>query len=47
MPRYVKIWDINKVLNYIDSLPVNEELSYKQLTQKLVVLLMILGTRRK
>ena len=32
MPRYAKIWDINKVLNYIDSLPVNEELSYKQLT---------------
>ena len=47
MPIYVKIWDINKVLNYIDSLPVNEELSYKQLTQKLVVLLMILGARRK
>ena len=47
MPRYVKVWDINKVLNYIDSLPANEELSYKQLTQKLVVLLMILGARRK
>ena len=26
-PRYVFIWDIEKVLSYLNNLPINEELS--------------------
>jgi len=47
LPRYVKIWDINQVLEHYNKLPENSLLSLKELTHKLVLLLMILGARRK
>lgn len=47
LPKYSRIWDINVVLKYYDSLPPNELLDLKQLTHKVAVLLMILGAKRK
>eukprot|EP00794_Sanderia_malayensis_P004314 gene4314-4887_t len=47
LPKYVHIWDINKVLGFYKTLPDNEQLSLKEITQKLVMLLLILGARRK
>ena len=47
LPKYVQIWDINTVLNFYNSSPDNEFLPLKDLTQKLAMLLMILGARRK
>ena len=38
-PRYTHTWDVNKVLTYIVNMPDNSELTFKQLTQKLVILL--------
>ena len=47
LPRYVQIWDINTVLNFYNRRPDNYLLPLKDLTQKLTMLLMILGARRK
>ena len=41
MPRYQHCWDINKVLDYIKSLPANENLSLDMLTGKLAILMAI------
>jgi len=43
LPHYAKIWDINQVLEHYNKLPENSLLSLKELTHKLVLLLMILG----
>ena len=45
LPKYTQIWDINQVLDYYTNLPDNEELGFKYIVKKLVML--ILGARRK
>ena len=47
MPKYGEIWDINIVLDYYEKQKDNKELNMMQLTQKLTLLLMILGSQRK
>ena len=47
LPTYVKTWDINMVLELFDHMGDNSNLSFKDLTRKLVVLLLILGARRR
>ena len=47
LPRYMHIWDINLVLRYYNSIRNNEELNFKYLIKKIVMLFMILGARRK
>ena len=47
LPKYVKTWDINMVLELFDHMGDNSKLSFKDLTRKLVVLLLILGARRR
>ncbi len=44
LPKYMEIWDVEQVLTYLRSL--NFELSLKQLTHKLVMLLAILTGQR-
>ena len=44
-PRYTKIWDVNKVLSYLNRLEPNGSLSLKQLTLKTATLLTILAGR--
>ena len=45
LPKYAQIWDINQVLDYYTNLPDNEELEFKYLVKKLVMLFLILGAR--
>ena len=40
-------WDINILLTDYDNMPPNSELDLKCLCMKLVILLLILGARRK
>ena len=47
LPRYVEIWDINEVLTYYYNMPGNENLTFFQISRKLVMLLSILGMQRK
>ena len=47
LPKYVKTWDINMVLELFDHMGDNSKLSFKDLTRKLVVFLLILGARRR
>ena len=42
-PRYLAIWDVDKVLSYFNSKEHNDKLSCKELCYKTVTLLMILG----
>ena len=42
-PKHFYIWDVNKVFQYFRSLPNLEDLSLKQITLKLVVLLTLLS----
>ncbi len=46
-PRYVEIWDVDKVLSYFNNKNHNDQLSFKELCTKTVTLLMILGANRK
>ena len=46
-PRYMHIWDINLILTYYNSIANNEELDFKYLVKKIVMLYMIIGARRK
>lgn len=46
MPRYQHCWDINKVLEYVKSLPANEDLSLGVLTKKLATLMAITAPKR-
>ena len=41
------IWDTNLVLTYYNKIGHNKELEFKYLLKKIVMLLMILGARRK
>ena len=45
LPKYKQIWDINQVLDYYTNLPDNEELEFKYIVKKLVMLFLILGAR--
>ena len=45
-PKYVFIWDVEKVLNFMDSLPVNKELSPKILTLKVATLMSLTAASR-
>ena len=47
LPSYVQIRDTNHVLDHYNKLPENSLLSLKELTHKLVLLVMILEARRK
>ena len=38
-PHYTETWDVDRVLNHLSSLGENSQLSLKQLSQKLVVLM--------
>ena len=46
LPKYKKIWDVGQVLTYVRSLTLNSELSLKQLSHKLVMLLALLTGQR-
>ena len=46
MPRYQHCWDINKVLEYIKTLPDNHDLPSKTLTGKLATLMAITAPKR-
>ena len=46
LPKYKKIWDVGKVLIYLRSLTLNADISLKQLTHKLVMLLALLTGQR-
>ena len=41
------IWDNNLILTYYNSIANNEELDFKYLVKKIVMLYMIIGARRK
>ena len=45
-PRYCFVWDIETVLRYLRSLPINKLLSKKMLTLKLTILLSLTSTSR-
>ena len=45
-PRYSFIWDVNMVMSYNDSLPINEYLSLKELSVKLIVLMALYNAHR-
>ena len=47
LPKYVSIWNMNKLLTYYDNMGPNSELKFKQLYRKIAVLFMLLGARRK
>ena len=47
LPKYTQVWDINQILDYYTNLPDNEELEFKYIVKKLVMLFLILGARRK
>ncbi|CAG2191649.1 unnamed protein product [Mytilus edulis] len=46
LPKYSKIWDVNKVLTYFDIISDNEQLSLLELSQKLAMLFMLLSGQR-
>ena len=45
-PRYTFVWDVSKVLSYLNSLPPNDSLSVKDLTHKLTMLLALTAAAR-
>ena len=45
-PRYTETWDVDGVLNHLTSLGENSQLSLKQLSQKLVVLMALVQASR-
>jgi hypothetical protein len=46
LPRYQRTWSVDVVLIYLRSLPRNEDLSLKLLTQKLAILLALTAPQR-
>ena len=46
LPRYCKTWDVNLVLQHIGSLGHSQELSFKDLTLKLVMLVALTTAQR-
>ena len=47
MPKYTSIWDISLAFDYCNSTETNDNLQFKDLVKKTVMLFMILGARRK
>ena len=47
LPRYMHVWDINLVLTHYNRIGHNEDLEFKYLVKKIVMLFMIFGARRK
>jgi len=45
-PKYTEIWDVSIVLSYLQSLSPVEKLSLKELTLKLVVLILLVSGQR-
>ena len=46
LPKYTITWNPDIVLNHFNSLPVNDELTFKQLSHKLATLLCLLSRQR-
>ena len=46
LPQYGHIWDVNIVFDYLRTLPSNESLSLLKLSEKLVILLLLLSGQR-
>ena len=46
LPKYQEKWDVNIVLNHLDSLPEVEDMSLKQLTLRMCMLLALLTGQR-
>ena len=46
MPRYSSIWDVDEVIKFLVSLGKNEELILKLLSQKLALLMALVGASR-
>ena len=46
LPKYTTTWNPNFVLNYINSFPVNDDLTLKQLSHKLATLLCLMYGQR-
>lgn len=46
IPRYTETWDVDQVLKYILSLPDNQDLSLKQLTHKVTMLMALTSACR-
>ena len=46
MPGYQQSWDVDTVLTYLQTLPKNEDLSLRSLTQTLAILLAITAAKR-
>lgn len=46
LPKYSSTWDVNKVMSLLCSWPINKELTLLQLSQKTVILLMLLSSQR-
>ena len=46
LPKYVHIWDVEKVLNFINNFPKHEDLSLKDLTFKTITLLGLTSPKR-
>ena len=45
-PNYTQIWDVSLVLSYLATLTPNSSLSLKNLTLKLVMLLLLVSSQR-
>ena len=45
-PKYDKIWDVSVVLKHLSSLYPNEKLSLKDLTHKVLMLILLLSSQR-
>jgi site-specific recombinase XerD len=45
-PKYTHIWDVSTVLSYLATLKLNSSLSLKNLTRKLVMLLLLVSGQR-
>lgn len=46
LPKYNKIWDVKIVFDYISTMPDNNELTLKQLSEKLAILFMLFTAQR-
>ena len=45
-PKYNKIWDVSAVLKHLSSLYPNEKLSSKDLTHKVLMLILLVSSQR-
>ena len=46
VPKYNSVWDVSKVLRYLKTLTPNQQISLKELTLKLVMLLSLVAVQR-